>query len=120
MAKKAQDTDIERKVNRSQLIRDLIKENPKIKASEAVSALAKRGIKIRAGLFYLVKGALSGQKRRRQKNQHKAVDLASSSGMASPAAPKSDALATIRKVKGLAADVGGLRTLKGIVDALSE
>ena len=33
---------------------------------------------------------------------------------------KSDALATIRKVKAVAAEVGGLRTLKGIVDALSE
>ena len=121
MAKKKQ----EGKVNRSAAIRELLKENPQIKGGEAVSALAAKGIKIRVGLFYLVKGSLAGQKKRRKKNQRTAVSLATASSNGSavsktPATAKSDALATIHKIKVLAGDVGGLRSLKALVDALSE
>jgi len=120
MAKKAPEGE----VNRSQAIRDLLKENPEIKFSEAVSTLAEKGIKFSKATFYLVKGSLAGQKTRRKKNRKKAVQLitASSDGQATmtQAATKSDALATIRKIKSLAGEVGGLRTLKGLVDALSE
>ena len=115
----------EGEVNRSQAIRDLFNENPQIKFAEAVSTLAEKGIKFSKATFYLVKGSLAGQKTRRKKNQKKAVQMmtASSNGDAvtkTPAIAKSDALATIRKIKVLAGEVGGLRTLKGLVDALSE
>ena len=63
MAKKLQDGE----VNRSAAIRDLIKEKPDIKASEAVAALGAKGITIRPGLFYLVKGNMVGHKKRRRK-----------------------------------------------------
>ena len=121
MAKKAQEGG----VNKSQAISDLLKANPKIKIAEAVSALAGKGIKFSSATFYLVKGSLAGQKTRRKKNRKKAVQLitASSNGSAvvkTPATAKSDALATIRKIKSLAGEVGGLGTLKGLVDALSE
>ena len=46
--------------------------------------------------------------------------VAAMSASGNPAPVKSDALATIRKVKAMAVEVGGMRTLKGIVDALSE
>jgi outer membrane protein TolC len=61
MAKKAKEAKAQGEVNRSQAIRELLKENPKIKAAEAVSALAEKGIKIKVGLFYMVKGKLSGR-----------------------------------------------------------
>jgi hypothetical protein len=96
----------------------LIKANPKIKARQAVDDLAKRGIPIRVGLFYLVKGNMAGRKKRRRRMRDDAVAAMSASG--NPAPVKSDALATIRKVKAMAVEVGGMRTLKGIVDALSE
>jgi len=121
MAKKAP----EGQLSRSQAIRDILKTNPEIKFNEAIATLAAKGIKFSKATFYLVKGSLSGQKSRRKKNRKKAVQLitASSNGNAVPkttAIAKSDALATIRKIKVLAGEVGGLRTLKGLVDALNE
>jgi hypothetical protein len=119
MAKKAQ----EGKVNRSAAIRDLLKANPQIKATEAISALAEKGIKIKSSLFYIVKGKVAGRKSRRRKNQKKAVTMATASSNGSASATttaKSDALATIRKIKVLAGEVGGLRSLKSLVDVLSE
>jgi len=119
MAKKAP----EGQMNRSQVIREVLKENPEIKFSEAVSTLAAKGIKFSKATFYLVKGSLAGQKSRRKKNRKKAIKMIELSNGQAPmtqATTKSDALATIRKIKSLAGEVGGLRTLKGLVDALSE
>ncbi|MEI7685818.1 MAG: hypothetical protein WCL32_12390 [Planctomycetota bacterium] len=113
----------EGEVNRSQAIRDLLKENPKIKASEAISTLAAKGVTVTSGHFHVVKGKLLGRKSRRKKNKQKAVVLITApvNGQAAvPAKGKSDALATIRKIKGLAAEVGGLRSLRALVEALSE
>ena len=114
----------EGEINKSQAIRDLLKENPKIKAGEAISTLAAKGVTVTSGHFYVVKGKLLGRKSRRKKNKQKAVGLmtASVNGdvVTTPVKAKSDALATIRKIKGLAAEVGGLRSLKALVDALSE
>lgn len=119
MAKKS----AEGKVNRSAAIRELLKEKPDIKGNDAVSALAEKGIKIKVGLFYLVKGNLAGRKGRRKKNNQTAVSMMTTTGHGDAVAPakgKSDALATIRKIKGLAAEVGGLRSLLALVEALSE
>src|SRR5262245_10849199 len=100
-------------VNKSSAIRDLLKEQPKIKASEAIVALAAKGIKVAPDLFYLVKGKVAGSKSRRRKVQRNAVRVATASG-------NSDAIATILKVKKLASEVGGYHALKALVDALSE
>jgi hypothetical protein len=118
MAKKKQ----EEGVNKSEAIRALLKEKPAIKGSEAIAELKAKGIQIKSSLFYLVKGKVSGGKRRRRKNQNKAVALTTGSNGSLGSAPsvKSDALATIQKIKTLAGEVGGLRTLKGLLDALSE
>lgn len=114
----------EGEVNRSQAIRDLLKANPKIKASEAISTLAARGVTVTSGHFHVVKGKVLGRKSRLKKNKQKAVTMMTASANGDTAAPpvkaKSDALATIRKIKGLAAEVGGLHSLKALVDALSE
>src|SRR5262245_33442536 len=89
-------------VNKSAAIRELIKEQPKIKASDAIAALNAKGIKVAPGLFYLVKGKVAGRKSRRKRGQRTAVRVAVASG-------NSDAVATILKVKKLAIEVGGLR-----------
>lgn len=47
MAKKAQHGG----VNKSQAIRDLLKENPNIKAGEAIEILGKKGIAVKNNLF---------------------------------------------------------------------
>ena len=117
MAKKAQNG-----VNKSAAIRDLLKVDAEIKAGAAVAALGEKGIVITPGLFYLVKGKVVGRKRRRRRVHRNAVNVAVASGGdgATGATKKSGALATIRKVKAVAAEVGGLRNLKELVDALSE
>jgi hypothetical protein len=111
MAKKANGGE----VNKSQAIRDLLKENPKIKGSEAIAALKEKGIKVTGSLFYLVKGKALGRKKRRKKREGKAASVVESATMS-----HSDALATILKLKAFAMEVGGLKTLKKLVDALSE
>ena len=99
-------------VNKSEEIRQLLRANPKIKAKEVVSTLAGRGIKVTDTLVYFIKGKLKGRRGRRKKAQQ-AVATAAATGY-------SDPLTTIRKVKGWANEVGGLKKLKALVDALSE
>ena len=108
------------KVNRSAAIRDLFKEKPDIKVSEVIATLAAKGITISDHLAYKVKGTMAGRKKRRRKAHRNAIAVAVAAGTINAPIVKSDALATIRKVKAAATEVGGLRTLKGIVDALSE
>jgi hypothetical protein len=101
-------------VNRSQAIRDLLKTHPDIGGKEAIAKLAEQGIEVKNSLFYLVKGKMIGSKKRKKRATAKAVQIAKAS-----APVGSDALATIKKVKVLAAEVGGLRTLKALVEALT-
>ena len=56
MAKTKQD------VNKSQEIRDVLTANPKIKASEVVAKLAEKGVEVKAGLVYIIKGKLQAEK----------------------------------------------------------
>jgi hypothetical protein len=100
-------------VNKSEEVRKLLKANPAVKAKEVVAALAERGIAISQNLFYLVKGDIHGRKARKKKGQRIAAKLAETTGTV-------DALATILKIKHLAKEVGGLKKLKALVDALSE
>lgn len=109
MARKKSDSG----VNKSEAIREILKGNPKIKASEAIATLKEKGVEVAPGLFYLVKGKIAGRKARRKKNTETAVKVATGSG-------NGDAVKTILKVKALATELGGLRHLKSLVDALSE
>ena len=102
-------------VNKSEEIRQLLKANPAISAKEVTAALEKKGIKASEKLFYLVKGKMLGRKARRRKAQKVVAKVAEATNVT-----KSDALSTILKVKALANDVGGLKKLKALVDALSE
>jgi hypothetical protein len=106
-------------VNKSHEIRQLIKANPGISANEAVDTLAQRGIQIDPGLFYFNKGKLLGKKGRRRKIRRKVESVMSNGERSTPPA-KSDVIGTIKKVKGLAAEVGGLKKLAELVAALSE
>ena len=99
-------------VNKSQAIRDILKANPKIASKEAVAALHEKGIEISEQLFYFVKGKLHGRKRRKRKAGNSAAVAASL------AINKIDALSTILKIKALADEVGGVKRLKALVEAL--
>lgn len=100
-------------VNMSQAIRDLLKEHPKMKAKEIVETLGARGIPVKEGLVYYTMGKTKGSKRRKKKADSMIASVAATTGA-------NDALATIMKVKGLANQVGGLKKLKAIIDALCD
>ena len=104
-------------VNKSEEIRQLLKANPEIGAKDVVAKLAEKGIKISDALFYFVKGQIKGRKARKKNNQKAQNAVAKVSE--STHVTKADALSTILRIKALATDVGGLKTLKALVDALS-
>jgi hypothetical protein len=96
------------------MIRDLFAKNPSIKAKEIVDTLATQGVKVTSGLVYLVKGKLAGGKKKAAK------PTTATPSKATPAASHGDALATIMKVKKVAEEIGGLKTLRALVEVLSE
>jgi len=100
-------------VNKSAAIRDLYKHDPDVQVKDVISSLASKGIKVAPNLVYLVKGQMKGEKNRRKTVTRNATKVAEASG-------SHDAVATIVKIKSLASEVGGLRTLKSLVDALSD
>jgi hypothetical protein len=102
-------------INKSEEIRQLLRTNPKAGAKEIVSTLGQRGIKVSENLFYYIKGQLKGRKSRKKKAQKVVTKVAEATG-----AVRSDVVATIMKVKGLASEVGGMKKLKALVEVLSE
>jgi hypothetical protein len=98
------------KVNKSQEIRQLLTANPKMPTKEVISTLGKKGIEVAPSLVYFTKGRM----RRRKGRPRKAMEtVANSTGNV-------DAVATILKLKEFADQVGGMKKLKALVDALTE
>jgi hypothetical protein len=117
MAKKFQSGD----VNKSDHVRDLLRQNPHITVTEAIATLAKNGIDLKPSLFYFVKGKIKGRKGRRKKARQMVEKVTATMGSDGVVPTKTaDVVATIVKVKHLAAEVGGLKKLKALVEALSE
>ena len=100
-------------VNKSEEIRQVLLANPDMKAKEVVAALSAKGTKVTEGLVYFIKGKVQGRKARKKKARKMVAKFAETTGSV-------DALATVLKVKHLAADVGGLKKLKALIEALSE
>ena len=108
-------------LNRSEKIREIVEEYPHLKPSEIVDALADRGIEVKLHLVYAVLSKMKdkGAPTRRRR----AVASAPPATAAVAAAPKTsenEVVTTIKKVRSLAAEVGGLDELKALVEALSE
>lgn len=101
-------------VNKSEEIRQLLKANPKITAKEVFTALEEKGLKVSPKLFYLVKGKMLGRQSRKRKSHKMAAKVVASTGGNS-----ADALSTILKVKSWANEVGGMKKLRALVEALS-
>src|SRR5436853_210624 len=91
-------------------VRKQLKGNPDMKAKDVVEALGKKGIKVQESTVYFIKGKVSGRKGRRKKAQQMVAKDA--------ATGNADPVAAILKVKSLASDLGGLKKLKALVDAL--
>jgi arginine repressor len=99
---------------KSSAVHSFLKGNRKMTAKEVVSALTEKGISVTEGLVYFVKGRMKG---RRKKVKQMVAQVAATTAAATPNA---DAVKTILKVKGWAYEVGGMKKLKSLVDALSE
>jgi len=102
-------------VNRSEEIRQMLKTNPNIGPKEVTSILAKKGVDVSPALFYFVKGQMKGRKSRKiraQKAVTKVADFTQGT--------RTDAVSTILKVKACATEVGGMKNLKALVEAISD
>jgi hypothetical protein len=99
-------------VNKSEEIRKLFQANPKASTQQIMSTLAGRGIEVSDALIYFVKGKIKGFRGRRRRARRMVAQVA--------ATGISDPVATILKVKRWADELGGLKKLKALVDALSE
>src|SRR5690242_2677978 len=103
-------------VNKSQAVREVLATNPNMKPKDVVAALAAKGLKVNTPLVYFVKGQLKGKKGRRKQMQKQAAPAGST--VAATPSGNGDALSTILKVKKLAGEVGGIKKLKALVEAL--
>jgi hypothetical protein len=91
------------KVNKSQLVRELIEKNSKITANDAVEAMKSKGHEITAGLFYAIKNKVSGGSGKRK---GKKADVAT--------VP----LDALKEVRAVADRVGGMDALIEVAKAL--
>ena len=98
------------KVNKSQAIRDLLKQNPKAGSKEIVSQLAKAGIKVAPTLVYYIKSKQNQAARRTAPARGGHVGLV---GAGQPGGPH-------RQGQGAGCVVGGIRNLRRLVDVLAE
>ena len=98
-------------VNKSQLIRDVLTENPKADFKTVRAKLQEKGITIGGALFYMVKSKAKHAKRKAKRV--KAEAASSTMTMRSP-------VEVVRKVKELARDVGGMRNLMQLVSLLAD
>jgi hypothetical protein len=88
-------------VSKSEAIRQLLRVQPNIITSEAIAALKRMNVKVTSGLFYSVKSSMKQPVPSQINNR-----------------PKMDTLTVINSVKALAQDVGGLKILSELVEAM--
>jgi hypothetical protein len=101
------------KVNKSQAIRILLEQNPQVQAKEVVARLAQKGIAVKPGLVYMIKGRLAQMKSHKGKKAARLVRAGDKTGVADP-------VALIVKVKALAHEAGGMANLKALVTVLAD
>jgi len=99
-------------VNKSEEIRQLLRAHPEMPVKQIMETLAGRGIKVADTQVYFVKGKMKGRQGRHKRAQRMVANVA--------ATGNSDPVKTILKVKAWANEVGGMKKLKALVDALSE
>ncbi len=104
--------------SKSSAVRAVLKGNRKMMAKDVVSALAEKGISVTEGLVYFVKGQMKGRKKK--KASQVVAQVAATTVPTTPVLSDGDAVKTILKVKGWAAEIGGMKKLKALVEALSE
>jgi len=95
-------------VNKSEEIRQILSQNLKTPVKDVIASLSAKGIKVRASLVYAIKTQM--KKRKRKQLRQKVARVS----------PNGNAVQLIRAVKSVAAQAGGMKNLKELVEALSE
>ena len=72
---------------------------------------------VNAGLYYFNKGKMKGRRGRRKKARQMVASVGATMSINGPT-KASDVVATIIRVKHLASEVGGLKKLKAVIEAL--
>jgi hypothetical protein len=98
--------------SKADAIRSYLAANPKAKTREVVEALAKDGIKVSYNHVYLIKSKGKAKVRKAKRAKVRAV-AASRPGI-------KDYADAVNQVKMLAHQLGGISSLKALVDALAE
>ena len=96
-----------KKLNKSAAIREFLTEMPKATNREVIEALTQKGIKVSYNQVYIVR--MKGKKAKRKA----ALRATRAAGMSNP-------VEAVRKVRALAAEVGGMNNLKQLVELLAE
>ena len=98
------------KINKSQAIRDLFAEDPKMDSKTVMARLAEKNIKVSPAMIYYVRSKLRHANRRAKRER-----------IAASSAPLSrNPAELVLRVKALAREVGGMKILKQLVDVLAE
>lgn len=98
--------------NKSQAIRDILKQKPDIAVKDVVSQMASKGMKITPNLVYFIKGKVKAGSQRRKKVVRAA--------RAASVSTNGDPVTLIKDVRALAERSGGIAKLQELVAALAE
>ncbi len=98
-------------VNKSEVIRGILRKNPKTPVKEIVADCAQQGITVHPNLVYLIKSKM--QHKTQQAKRQRAVEASEQAGFATP-------IELIMEVRRLAQKAGGIGHLKQLVDLLAE
>jgi hypothetical protein len=96
----------ENKVNKSQIIREILAADPKADYKTVIARAAEKGAKVSQTMVYYVRSKL-GQAARKARREQAAVTSRSP-------------VELVGRVKKLAAEVGGMKQLKQLVDLLAD
>jgi DNA polymerase I-like protein with 3'-5' exonuclease and polymerase domains len=98
-------------IKKSAAVRGILEKNPKAPVKEVVATLEQQGIKVSANYVYMLKS--KAKAKGRQERREKAVAASKSAGLANP-------VELVAGIKALAKKAGGMRTLKQLVELLSD
>jgi hypothetical protein len=97
--------------NKSEAIRAVLGQHPKASSKEIVGILGERGLSVAPTLVYYVKSKLKHAQRRKKR-----ADVAEMSARTTVKNP----VELVLRVKEMAREVGGMKSLKQLVDLLAE
>lgn len=93
------------KVNKSQAIREMFTQDPKMESKAVIDSLAGRGVKVSPTMVYYVRSKMKQAKRKEKRDR---------------VAATTNPVELVLRVKDLAREVGGIKNLKQLVDLLAE